>query len=218
MCCLMITQHTTHNTQHNMLTIYLLRHGETEWNADGNRYCGRTDLPLTKKGVEQARLARDQLKGIHFDAVFSSPLKRAFHTAEIASGKEDIITDERLTELDFGNWEGKAKEFFIPENETLWDSWMKDPENTKAGGTGETAGKLLQRVNSFYDSILERIPSGRILVVAHHAVNRFYLAAKLGMPLKNYRRLNQKNALITLFTLDKKEGFVLQAFNCKLEK
>ena len=52
-----------------MLNIYLLRHGQTAWNADGNRYCGRTDLPLTELGLEQARLASEQLKDIAFDAV-----------------------------------------------------------------------------------------------------------------------------------------------------
>jgi alpha-ribazole phosphatase/probable phosphoglycerate mutase len=196
-----------------MLTIYLLRHGETEWNADGNRYCGRTDLPLTEKGIAQAKLVRDELKNIHFDAIFSSPLKRAFHTAEIVSGREDVIADERLTELDFGSWEGKSKTVFIPENKTLWHEWMNDPENTKAGGTGETAGEALKRVNSFYDSITKKFLSGNILVVAHHAVNRFYLASKLGMPLKNYRKLDQKNSSVTLFTLGENEEFVLQAFN-----
>ena len=56
-----------------MLNIYLLRHGETQWNADGNRYCGRTDIPLTKKGIAQAGLVHDQLKHIDLDAVYCSP-------------------------------------------------------------------------------------------------------------------------------------------------
>src|SRR5690348_12200477 len=99
-----------------MLDVYLLRHGETQWNADGNRYCGRTDISLTKKGISQAELVHDQLKQIRFDAVYSSPLRRATYTAQIASGINEVITDKRLIEVDFGNWEGKTREEFISED------------------------------------------------------------------------------------------------------
>ena len=59
-----------------MLTVFLLRHGETAWNADNNRYCGRTDIPLTAKGIKQAEAVAIQLKGIQLDGVYSSPLQR----------------------------------------------------------------------------------------------------------------------------------------------
>ncbi|MEJ7828784.1 MAG: histidine phosphatase family protein, partial [Segetibacter sp.] len=90
-----------------MLNIYLLRHGETAWNADGNRYCGRTDLPLTKKGIQQAELVYRHLKDYTFEAVYSSPLQRAYTTAKIACGDKEVIKDDRLIEADFGEWEGK---------------------------------------------------------------------------------------------------------------
>jgi alpha-ribazole phosphatase/probable phosphoglycerate mutase len=61
-----------------MLNVYLLRHGEIQWNADGNRYCGRSDIPLTEKGIAQAAFVRDQLKEFDFDAVYSSPLQESF--------------------------------------------------------------------------------------------------------------------------------------------
>ena len=189
-----------------MLNIYLLRHGETQWNADGNRYCGRTDIPLTKKGIAQAGLVHDQLKHIDLDAVYSSPLQRALHTAQIASGKNEIITDERLIEFSFGNWEGKTKEEFIPEDPALWDSWCDDPGTTNAGVTGETANEVLMRVNNFFEFLLKKFPSGNVLVVGHNGINRFYLAFKLSMQLKNYRRLVQQNSSITMFTLDPQSG------------
>src|SRR5687768_9368051 len=102
-----------------MLKIFLLRHGETAYNADNNRYCGRTDLPLTPKGIRQAKEVKRQMEGIELAAVYSSPLQRAYTTALIASGKE-AIRDERLIEADFGEWEGKTKEEFIAEKESLW--------------------------------------------------------------------------------------------------
>src|SRR5690606_18225814 len=167
--------------------IYLLRHGETQYNADGNRYCGRTDIELTTKGIQQANLVADQLAGISFDGIYSSPLKRAYETARIASGNQPVNKEDRLIEVDFGEWEGKTREVFIAENEALWAAWCENPRITRAGGTGETAQEVILRVDDFFTEIREKHPSGTILVVAHKGINRFFLAHQLGMDLKHYR-------------------------------
>jgi broad specificity phosphatase PhoE len=199
-----------------MLTVYLLRHGETLWNADGNRYCGATDIGLTEKGIQQAHQAAHVLDGIAFDAIYSSPLQRAFQTAQIASGlPQRVVIDQRLMEANFGEWEGKTKEEFIAENVVLWDNWCQAPDQTRAGGDGETALEVINRVESFFEEIVSTNPSGTILVVAHNAVNRFYMAWKLGMPLKNYRKLVQENSSITLFNLDTDGEFSLLKLNCR---
>ncbi|HWJ30016.1 MAG TPA: histidine phosphatase family protein [Flavisolibacter sp.] len=199
-----------------MLNVYLLRHGETPWNADNNRYCGRTDLPLTEKGTQQAQAAALMLKNLSFKAVYSSPLQRAFNTATIAANGQAVIKDDRLIEADFGNWEGKAKEQFIPENEALWESWCKDPLQTKAGASGETAKDVVERVDDFFNSILQQHRSGNVMVVAHNAVNRFYLAYKLGMPLQNYRKLYLDNSSISLFQLNGEGALTLIHLNSKI--
>jgi len=199
-----------------MLNIYLLRHGETQYNADGNRYCGRTDIALTEKGIGQANFVNSQLKEMSFDAVYSSPLKRALYTAEIASGIKAVNIDGRLIEVDFGDWEGKTKEEFIVENASLWSNWMEDPAVAKAGGTGESASDVVSRVDDFYQEMMRKYPSGNILVVGHNGINRLYLAYKLGMPLKNYRRIVQENSSITLFSFDKNGEFNLKLLNSKI--
>jgi len=199
-----------------MLNIYFLRHGETPYNADGNRYCGRTDAPLTEKGKMQAGLVRDQLQGVVLDAVYTSPLQRAFHTGEIAGGNRKVIADERLIELDLGVWEGKTRDEFVAENAQLWERWSDDPAHTKAGGRGETAMEVIKRVDDFFREMIVRHPSGNILVVAHNGVNRLYLSWKLGMPLKNYRRLVQENSAITLFSLDAAGEMTLKLLNARL--
>src|SRR5690606_28171707 len=173
-----------------MLNIYLLRHGETQWNADGNKYCGHTDIPLTEKGISQANQVYEQFQGMEFSQVYSSPLQRAAKTAQIASGTHNVISDDRLIEVDFGNWEGKTKEEFIPENETLWQNWERHPETTKAGESGETASEVIERVDDFFSSIIQKHSDGEtILVVAHNGINRLYMAHKLGMPLNAYRKI-----------------------------
>lgn len=200
-----------------MLTVYLLRHGETVWNADGNRYCGATDIGLTDRGIQQAHSVVNVLKDVSFDAIYSSPLQRAFRTAQIASGKlaEDIIIDGRLTEANFGEWEGKTREEFIADKPELWANWCQDPGQTRAGGDGETATEVIDRVADFFGEAQRKYPSGTILVVAHNAVNRFYMAWKLGVPLSNYRKLTQENASVTVFSLDADGEFSLLKLNCR---
>ncbi|WP_276480821.1 histidine phosphatase family protein [Paraflavitalea pollutisoli] len=198
-----------------MLKIFLLRHGETAYNADNNRYCGRTDIPLTDKGLGQAQEVKRHLEGIEFAAVYSSPLQRAANTACLASGR-DPIKDERLIEADFGNWEGKTKEEFIAENESLWVNWMSDPAVYRAGGTGETGTEIVERVDDFFRSIQQQHTVGNIMVVAHNGINRLYLAYRLGMPLRNYRQLVQQNSSITCFTLDGQGVLTLELLNSKL--
>lgn len=198
------------------LTVYLLRHGETHWNADGNRYCGATDIGLTEKGLAQAHAAAGLLAGHAFDAVYSSPLQRAFRTAQIAAARPDAVrTDPRLTEADFGHWEGKTRAEFIAENPQRWDDWCRDPDHTRAGETGSTALEVVVRVEDFFREIQQAHPGGTVLVVAHNAVNRFYLAWKLGMPLRNYRRLVQENSSITTFELDESGELNLLKLNSR---
>ena len=75
--------------------------------------------------------------------------------------------------------------------------------------------EVVQRVDDFFNEMIRRHPSGTILVAAHNGVNRLYLAYKLGMPLRNYRRIVQENSAITLFTLDEGGELVLKMLNAR---
>lgn len=197
-----------------MLNVYLLRHGETTFNADGNRYCGRTDAGLTEKGMGQARRMAELLADVPVDAVYASPLKRAAGTAEIAiGGRCSVQRDQRLIEVDFGWWEGKTRDEFIADNPNLWSEWNRNPAHTKAGGTGETASEVIRRVDDFFREMMAKHEHQTILVTAHNGVNRLYLASKLGMPLENYRRIVQENSALTLIQLGGDEGFSLLKLN-----
>ncbi|WP_159637306.1 histidine phosphatase family protein [Sphingobacterium composti Ten et al. 2007 non Yoo et al. 2007] len=197
-----------------MVTICLLRHGETTYNADGNKYCGRTDIELTDRGLSQAKRMQDLLQEYNFDAVFSSPLTRARTTAQIASGgSHEVITDHRLIEVDFGSWEGKRPEEFQAEDPVSWTNWVSDPENNKAGMTGESAREVVERLNSFYDDLLQKYSGKTVLIVGHNGVNRFFIASKLGIPLKNYRRIVQENSALTLLKLVNSDEIQLLKLN-----
>ena len=90
------------------MVIYLVRHGETDWNIEG-RLQGREDIPLNENGVRQAYACAKALGQIPIDCILTSPLRRAKKTAEIIAGQisvSDVIVEEDLTERDFGELSG----------------------------------------------------------------------------------------------------------------
>ncbi len=195
-----------------MLSVYILRHGETAYNTAGNRYCGHTDIGLTDKGIMQAKHVNKRLHGVQVDAVYSSPLERARLTAEIATDRQ-VHTDERIIEVDFGDWEGKTQAEFMISDPGTWEAWMQDPLSAKAGATGETGQQVVDRVDAFFSEMLSKHSGQTIVVVAHNGVNRLYMAYKLGMPLKNYRLILQENSAITYFELDDEGIMTLKKLN-----
>jgi broad specificity phosphatase PhoE len=87
--------------------IYLIRHGETDWSANG-RHTGITDLPLNENGERRAGRLRELLQGIHFSQVLTSPLQRARRTCELAGLGETARVEPDLHEWDYGEYEGRT--------------------------------------------------------------------------------------------------------------
>mgnify|MGYP001770563126 CR=1 FL=1 len=200
-----------------MTKFYILRHGETEWNYNHNRYCGRTDIPLSCTGIKQANAVSQILKGIKFAKIYSSPLIRAKETARLIkenlSLTTSIETDERLIEIDFGRWEGKTKSQIQNEFPELWLKWANDPSNTKAGEIGETANEVYNRVYNFYHEKAQRYPDENILVVAHNTLNRIFIAGTLGLPFSKYRKLVQSNTGISILEIKEDNEFIWHQMN-----
>src|SRR4051812_19126909 len=112
--------------------VWLARHGETEWSRD-MRHTGRTDIPLTPHGEEQARALTDALSAIEFDRVLSSPLGRARETCALAGLGERAELDERLLEWDYGDYEGITSEE-IHERCPDWSLWRDGCPNGESPG------------------------------------------------------------------------------------
>jgi broad specificity phosphatase PhoE len=179
--------------------LYFLRHGQTTWNADGNRYAGATDVPLTELGIQQAKAGAERIRGLEFDAIYCSGLSRALETAKLALDGRDvpIVQDPRLNEMNYGNWEGKTHAEILAEPDNHWHDWAQDPDAWRPGATGELASELVARVTAFLFDVLQ--PGRTVLAVAHHTTGRLLIAHMLEMPLANYRRLQLDNASLSLF-------------------
>jgi broad specificity phosphatase PhoE len=149
-------------------TLLFIRHGSTAWTAPPSRYQGRTDLPLSARGRAEAVQLADRLHAIKFDAIYSSPLRRARETAvALAQGRRRWPnTDERLVELSYGDWEGKRHaEVAEDEAEALhaWAAGIAPPP------AGESRTSLIRRVCSFVDDV---VGQGIVAVVTHKEVIR----------------------------------------------
>ena len=125
--------------------LWLVRHGETEWSADG-RHTSVTDIPLTERGRERARELRDYFAGRKFAAVFVSPMQRARETCEIAGYGDVAIVDKNLMEWNYGESEGKTTAEMRAKYGPAWSVWT----NPLVGGesvdqVGERADKVIAR-------------------------------------------------------------------------
>ncbi|MBQ3261436.1 histidine phosphatase family protein [Candidatus Saccharibacteria bacterium] len=147
------------------MKLYLVRHGQTDWNAENKRQ-GRTDVPLNETGRAQALALAEKTKNLEFDICYSSPLSRALETAKIVlDNKAKIITDDRLIERDFGELEGTTSEDRLdPELKT--DTWDISA-NTNYKGI-EPVQEILERTRKFLDDLIVKNPKdAKILIVAH---------------------------------------------------
>ena len=147
------------------MKLYIARHGETPWNVE-NRVSGRTDVPLTEKGMEQARLLAHSAMGKGIEVIIASPLLRARQTAQAVSEAigVPIELDERLIELDFGSFEGGPRS--DPEFQ-----YTRAQFPTRYPG-GESAFQLAHRVYSCLEDVKRKYAGKTVLLVCHGGVCR----------------------------------------------
>jgi broad specificity phosphatase PhoE len=151
--------------------VVLARHGETEWSRD-LRHTGRTDIPLTDKGREQARMLRGALAGFTFERVLSSPLERALETCRLAGLGDQVEVTEDLLEWDYGEYEGITTAT-IRETRPDWNLWRDGCPG------GEVAADVGRRVDRVIDAIAA--VEGAVALFAHGHVLRVLTARWLGL-------------------------------------
>jgi probable phosphoglycerate mutase len=165
-------------------TIYLVRHGETEWSKSG-RHTGRTDLALTPEGEEEARALRSRLPA-GLDQVLTSPLQRAARTAELAGFA--ATPDPDLMEWDYGDFEGLTSAA-IRARQPAWELFSDGCPG------GESVAQIAQRA----DRITARLKasSGKVLVFSHGHLLRVLAARWIGQPVLLARGLLLSTASVS---------------------
>jgi broad specificity phosphatase PhoE len=159
--------------------IVALRHGATEWSADG-KHTGRTDVPLSADGEYQAARVAPLISARSFDLVLSSPLRRAYRTAELA-GLHHIETDADLAEWDYGGYESLTTQD-IQRTRPGWSQW-RDGVIPHADGTpGETAADVGLRADRIIARVLPVLRSGDVALVSHGHFLRVLAARWLALP------------------------------------
>lgn len=180
--------------------IYLVRHGQTTWNAEG-RFCGcGSDIPLNDEGHWQAHQLAERLKEVPFTAIYSSPLLRAYQTAEVIAAvhRLSIRIAPDLREMDYGEWEGMKVEEMESKFPDAERRRREDPMNF-AAPKGERFADFTKRVIAAMQRIPDSHKGETICVVAHQGVNRVVLCWVLQADFSLWRRLRQDSACVNLF-------------------
>ena len=167
-----------------MIRLYLVRHGETEWNALGKMQ-GHKDSPLTDLGKAQAIEAKQKLKKIHFDIAYSSPSGRAVKTTQIILGgkQTQIKVMDELKEINLGALEGRTKEDIQNKYPQEYENFWKFPDDYQSV-QGETFVELQQRAVAAVLKIFKDNKDCNILLVSHCTFIKVTLAYFEGRPIE----------------------------------
>ncbi|MGP3590371.1 2,3-diphosphoglycerate-dependent phosphoglycerate mutase GpmB [Vagococcus sp. WN89Y] len=180
-----------------MLQVYLVRHGETQWNAE-RRIQGQSDSPLTEKGEKQAWQVAARAKALGITHLIASDLGRTRRTAEIIAGVCgcDIILEPRLRELDMGVLERRHIDSLSAEEE----AWRRQLVNGTADGRipdGESMQELAGRMHEALATCLTLPEGSRPMLVSHGMALGCLVSTILGLPAWAERRLRLRNCSIS---------------------
>jgi broad specificity phosphatase PhoE len=179
-----------------MAEVVVIRHGETAWNRD-EVFRGRADVPLSERGRQQAQRLAGALAGRPIEAVYSSPLSRARETAAPvaeAVGLE-VVQDERLVDMSFGEWEGVPRAEVEERWPELYGTWTREPEQFRAPG-GESLAEVLARVRPAVDEIAARHEVAAL--VSHRVVCKVLLCEALGSGAAGFWRVRVDTASVSV--------------------
>lgn len=195
------------------MIIYLMRHGETDWNKRGC-FQGQIDVPLNDYGRELARITSEALKDVKFEAAFCSPLIRAVETAEIMlEGREvpegnrhrkvPLMIDDRLKEFDFGAGDGSnIAQMRSDPTESLY-YLLNDPKHYVPPEGGETLEEVYKRSSSFMEERIRPLEQQyeTILIVAHGVMNRSIINPIADIPVEDFWSIQMRNCTVSILSL-----------------
>ncbi len=162
-------------TRKALLSLYLVRHGQTEWSLSG-RHTGRTDIPLTTRGEDEARSLIPWLSHVQFDLVLTSPRRRARRTCELVGLGREAEVEPDLAEWDYGDYEGKLSSD-IRQRRPDWNVFRD----------GCPHGEMPAQVSDRADRLIARLcpMSGNVALFSHGEFGLALAARWIGLPVVN---------------------------------
>jgi broad specificity phosphatase PhoE len=181
--------------------IWLVRHGETEWSKSG-QHTGRTDIPLTPRGVQQAKTLGRHMAGRPFAMVLTSPLTRARETCRLAGVQNAQVSDD-LLEWNYGIYEGRTTAAVRAE-QPGWSIWTTSvPQGETVEQVGERARRVIARADA---------AGGDVALFAHAHILRILAACWIGLPPIHGRHLTLGTASLSVLGYER-ETRVIQVWN-----
>jgi broad specificity phosphatase PhoE len=198
-----------------VLTLVLTRHGLTARSIPEQHLGQRIDIGLSDEGRAQAEALGRRLAGVDFARIVTSPLRRAWKTAEIvaaaAPGRPPVELDDRLTEMDYGSWEGLTYAQIEARDPAGRATWERDPAGNACPG-GESGDEVAARVIAFLRDLIawhDTLASGGltaecpVLAVAHSTFARILVCVATGVPVTEFRRrFSQDQANLTVLRFE----------------
>lgn len=201
--------------------IILVRHGETDWN-NKKIFRGRVDIPLNKRGLEQAELTGKALRPISFSAIYTSPSRRTRQTAECIARHQRkylAVTDAiSLIDPDFGLWHGLSVDEVAQRFPREYDLWLNHPQKI-IFPEGESLENVRIRAWNFIRELLLLHEHETIGLVSHRVIIRLVLLSMLGLDSSKYWSLQQDNCALNGISYRKDRGFLIRFVNeaCHLQ-
>ena len=194
------------------MKLYITRHGKTQWNIEG-RFQGVQDSPLVDSGIRDANDLSNHIKDINFTKVYTSPLGRAKQTAKIVFKNKEIIEDSRISEMNFGVFEGMKKDDIDSQYHELYDNLWNHPEQfTKCPNGGETFLDVKKRIVDFLEEMKQYDENENVFIVTHGMYFVCLLGYILGYEPKDFPKINRqivRGCSITVVEINTEEMKVL---------
>lgn len=182
--------------------VFLVRHGETEWNRLG-KFQGCVDIDLSKEGIVQAHYLSKRFQD-NFDYIYTSPLKRAFGTASIIAENKGIkpIIENDIREINFGKWEGLTIKQIEENFPSEFKIWRCDKLDAPLCGGDLSIRKASLRAANAIKKIAEKHKGKTIIIVAHGGIIKAGLIGLFDWDMTMYHKMRLGNTAVCQIDFD----------------